>query len=147
MWATIKELAGAKTIQTPRTIIDGGATVTSPKQIANVLNERFVDKIETIRAGFTPPKIDPIELLRELAPRPDEELEIKEITLEETKKYIKNLKATNTTGYDRISSKILKLAIPIMSILITHAINSSLRENKFPESLKITRILPILNKK
>ena len=36
------------------------------------------------------------------------------------------------------------MAKPILAVLLTHAINCSLRSTKFPTSLKIARILPIL---
>ena len=55
-----------------------------------------------------------------------------------------NLKNSNTAGYDKKTSRILKMGSPIISILLTHAINTSIRENKFPETLKIARVLPIL---
>ena len=54
------------------------------------------------------------------------------------------MKNTNSVGYDRISARILKLSVEISSILITHAINVSIREGVFPSALKIARVIPIL---
>ena len=54
------------------------------------------------------------------------------------------MKPTNNTGYDHITSRLLKLGIHIISVLLTHAINVSIRNNTFPTSQKIHRILPIL---
>ena len=88
MWGTIKELAGTKEITTPRTLITGGKQVTSPKEMADTLNEHFTEKIEEIRRKFTRPKMDPIMLLKKLLPRPETKFVLTEISIEETKKYI-----------------------------------------------------------
>ena len=64
---------------------------------------------------------------------------LKEITLEKTRNIIRDMKNTNTIGFDRISARIIKLSGEISSILITHAINVSIREAKFPSSMKIVK--------
>ena len=69
---------------------------------------------------------------------------LEETTVERTGEYIDKLKLSNTVGYDRIMSRTIKMAKSILAILLTHAINCSIRQCQFPSSLKILRILPIL---
>ena len=112
--------------------------------IAQILQIHFINKIIQIRNNFKPPHMDPIYLLKRLIVKPLSQLKLKEITLEETKKIIKAMKASNTVGFDRISSKVLKLSLDLSAVLLTHAINVSIRTSTFPEALKVARVLPIL---
>lgn len=58
-------------------------------------------------------------------------------------KIIRNLKQTNSTGYDGINTKIIKKsAIPIV-IPLTHIINLSLVQGKFPTELKRSVVKPL----
>ena len=144
MWSSLKELAGQDKITTPRTIIHEGDTVTSPKELAEILNNHFIETVKTTREEFPDPRMSPIEILEKTMPRPDTTLKIKETTVEKTRKYINESKSTNTLRFDRITSRIIKMSAPIMSVILTHAINCSIRRKKFPKVLKISRILPIL---
>ena len=51
---------------------------------------------------------------------------------------------SNTVGFDNISMSIIKIIPDVLAIYIMHGINSSIRQEIFPDILKITRILPIL---
>ena len=143
-WYTIKNLAQENKTTTPSRILDKGAYITSPKEIANSLQDFFIDKIIKIREGFTPPTVAAREILRRISVPPKTRFILREITLEETKECIRSLKSSNTVGFDRVTSRFLKLTISIISVIIMHAINSSIRENKFPDAVKIARVLPIL---
>ena len=144
LWNSLKNLMSANKIQTPRRLNISGETITSPKKISELMQNFFIEKINMIKETFVPATVDPIYLLSKLIPKPDTEFKLKEITIKETKDIIRTMKNTNTVGFDRISSRVLKLSIDICSILITHAINVSIRESKFPSSMKIARVIPIL---
>ena len=144
MWQSLQDLMYKNWIQTPRRLNYQGQTITSPKEIAQKMCKFFIKKVMKIREKFTKPSMDPIRLLRILIPRPKSEFHMEEITIEETRKIIMAMKNTNTVGFDRISAKILKLSVEISSILITHAINVSIREGILPSAVKIARVVPIL---
>ena len=144
MWTLIKNLANMNLIQTPRKLLEEGKIQTSLKMIAQILQIHFINKIIQIRNKFKPPHMDPIYLLKRLIVKPLSQFKLKEITLEVTKKIIKAMKASNTVGFDRISSKVLKLSLDLSAVLLTHAINVSIRTSTFPEALKVARVLPIL---
>ena len=52
MWNTIKDIAGKKEYTIPKRIIHKGEFHTSQKRIANLMNEFFIEKIDTIEKGF-----------------------------------------------------------------------------------------------
>ena len=82
---------------------------TDMKMISNISNNYFIQKIKNIRKTFTQSDNDPLEILKILKPRNKNEFKIPFITIGETKKIIKELKSSNSTGYDDINSKILKI--------------------------------------
>ena len=59
---------------------------------------------------------------------------------------IKNLKSKSSFGHDNISTKILLKLLPILCQPVTLIINQSLRTGKFPDRLKIAKIIPVYKK-
>jgi hypothetical protein len=60
---------------------------------------------------------------------------------------INNLKSKNSSGYDGISNKLLKLSSQSISRLLSYIINKSLIKGVYPERLKYTIIKPKLKKR
>ena len=129
--------------QVPSSIMYNNMKVTSPKEIANIACDYFCEKLNLIKASFTPSNIDPMDILTKLRPRVQNDLNIPYINISQTKKIIKSLKNSNCTGYDDISFKILKKLNDRISSHICHLINSILFTQTFPDIYKISRILPI----
>ena len=59
---------------------------------------------------------------------------------------IQNCRTKNSSGHDRISSKLLKHLAPILAKPLSLTINQSLNTGIFPDQLKIAKILPIHKK-
>ena len=144
MWNTIKDIAGKKEYTIPKRLIHKGEFHTSQKRIANLVNEFFIENIDTIEKGFSEPKLDPLYFLRKVIPKPESTFILPEITLKDTTEIIKNAKNSNTKGFDNISMSLLKINPEIVAIFITHAINTSIRTGIFPECMKVARIVPLL---
>ena len=142
MWNTLKAMFNKNESVTPQRIIKDGEQISSPKCIANIMNDHYIDKVEKIRAEFTPGNVDPIELLSKLTPKPSSSFSLKMASPDEIKKIIEQSKPTNTVGYDRISSRMIKLVPDIIHIHITHAINASISCNQFPYALKYQGYFP-----
>ena len=53
------------------------------------------------------------------------------------------MKTSNSRGYDKINSRLLKEIPHISALFITHLTNSIIRTSRFPKCLKTTWILPI----
>ena len=146
MWKVIKQETNQDQTSLPRRINVDGISYTSSKKIADKYNDFIKEKIEKLRATFKDSKVDPIEILEYIIPRPNTTFKLPEITIPETEKLIKDMKCNNTVGHDGISSRMLKAIPDLTAIHLTHAINISIRESIFPEILKVSRILPISKK-
>ena len=81
--------------------VHDGKVITSPKDIANIANAHYINKIKKLNMAMSHEKRDPIAPLSQLIPRyQSTEFKIKFISLKE------NLKNTKSTGDDAISKKI-----------------------------------------
>jgi hypothetical protein len=61
----------------------------------------------------------------------------------EIKYIIKTLKTKNSTGYDGISSRILKSCVDVISKPLSHISNESFKQSIYPERLKYALVRPI----
>ena len=83
-WKFLRKFNNKNNQQIQNNISHNGKQVTSPKEIANIANNFFVNKIIQIREKFTNFNIDPIELLESLIPRNKNEFKIPKITIAQT---------------------------------------------------------------
>ena len=68
-------------------------------------------------------------------------------SIPEITKIITNLKQSNSVGWDKIPTTILKFNINILAPMLSNLINKSLAMGHFPKPLKRAKILPIFKNK
>jgi len=68
------------------------------------------------------------------------------VTEKEVEKIIMSFDNKYSSGYDEIPIVVIKYALPHIIKPLTHVINSSLICGKFPENLKVARVIPIFKK-
>jgi hypothetical protein len=71
------------------------------------------------------------------------EMKLIPITEAEIKNILKTLKPKNSTGYDGISSRILKYCIDEISKPLGHIYNVSFKQGIYPERMKYASLRPI----
>ncbi|KAI0238435.1 hypothetical protein LSAT2_010850, partial [Lamellibrachia satsuma] len=64
----------------------------------------------------------------------------------DTKNIINNLKSKRSMGIDNISSILLKASVNVIAKPLTSIINQSLLSGKFPQKLKIAKVIPVHKK-
>ena len=137
LWTTVKELTNTSTKTPPRHIIHENSVITSLRKIANVANQHFINKIKKIRSKFTSSNLTHIQILEQLINKPKSKFKIPYITVKQTKKLIRNMKSSNSTGNDLFSMKIYKLINSRISPHIAHLINCIIKTGVYPKILKI----------
>ena len=65
---------------------------------------------------------------------------------QEIKKIVSSLKNTNSSGYDEVTNRLLKLSLPYIVSPLTHICNSALSSGVFPNRLKYATVMPIHKK-
>ena len=142
-WRLLKSLNNSQKQQIPHVISHKGDKITSPKEIAKIANDHYIDKIQDIRKKLEVDENDPIELLNSLIPKNLNSFSIPFITVKQTSDLIKKAKNSNSTGYDSISNNILKKIEYKIAPFIAHLINCIILHSRFPSIYKLTKILPI----
>jgi hypothetical protein len=70
-------------------------------------------------------------------------MKIKSLSTKEVENIIKSLKLKSSSGYDGISTKILKLSSLFISSPLTYVCNKSTAQGIFPDNLKYSEIKPL----
>ena len=116
------------------------------KQIANKFNDYF-NTIGTNMAG-TIENItnDNIIFSDYLKSNIDTSFEFQLVNEEDVKRTILNLNSKPSSGYNNISTILLKKLEPLITSSLTLIINQSLKTGIFPSKLKLAKIIPIYKK-
>ena len=73
-------------------------------------------------------------------------INLKSISTKEAENIIKSLKPKNSSGYDGICIKLIKISSPIVSSPLVHICNESLYSVIFPDHLKYAVVEPLFKK-
>lgn len=143
-WGLIRKARdGHQNFENHRLFADGGVVVDDPTTVANLFNDFFVDApleiYNNIQAPMDGGCMGPgLQKNFYLFPYAEDEL-ISLIT--------KKLKTKSSSGPDAIPSSLVKKIFPAISAPLCHIINISFSSGTFPDSLKVTKIIPVLKKK
>ena len=135
---------------TPNIISYNNKIHTKPRDIANALNDAFLQKVQDLRAkvdGNT--EIDPKERLQKfLDKREDEipEFSIKKISKQKLRKLLKKRKGNRSCGIDYIDGYSIKLAAPLIEDILLHLVNLSIETSLFPSLWKVNKVSPQFKK-
>ena len=141
-WKTINSLLGKQNkITNVNELIIDDKKVTSPSDIAESFNEYFseigpklADNIDQNNSNCFQQYIKKAE---------SEFATFEPVTVNHVFHLLSKLQSTKATGIDKISSKIIKIAAPIISNSLTHIFNQSITLCSFPNEWKIAKVTPI----
>ena len=128
----------------PVMIIKDGKTYTKPAEVANVVMDSLIDKVEKIREEVKGDHYEAIKTYKHVIPRVESEMRFKRRTVIQVYEAIMKQKSTNSKGNDEITPRILKMMPHYSAIAICHLFNNIIRTGIFPSGLKTSRITPLL---
>ena len=147
-WNVVNKVFKTDSRQEKITLKVNETKIDNPKDVANVLNNAFVDKIERLRRGLKVERdrsfLDP---LHNSVSSECNKFKLKTVTESQVVKAVKKLKSKKSSGLDDISSKVIKSCIEVIKVPLTRCINSSIVCGKFPEALKVAKVTPIFKNK
>jgi len=145
-WVTIKEIIGKNSKKTaiPDYFKIDDVCVSNKTKIVNEFNRYFSSIGPQLASKIAPP---PNKHFSDYLQNPFPcNFSFSDVTESTISKIIDSLKPKSSSGYDRISSILLKkIKSPLISPLV-FLVNQSLNSGIFPDSLKIAKILPIHKK-
>ena len=125
----------------PETFLKNGTAVNRSKNIANAFNNYFVNvgpnlanNIKNINATSAESYLNK-QNINSIFLRPTDQNEILKI--------ISEMKNKHSSGYDDISSTVLKRTYKYILVPLQHIINTSIEKGSFPDKMKIAKIVPI----
>ena len=142
-WRNINEKLNItkKSHNFPETFLKNGTAVNGSKNIANAFNNYFVNvgpnlanNIKNINATSAESYLNK-QNINSIFLRPTDQNEILKI--------ISEMKNKHSSGYDDISSTVLKRTYKYILVPLQHIINTSIEKGLFPNKMKIAKIVPI----
>ena len=118
--------------------------VTEPQIITNSFNNFFCEVGEQLADKFDNVNIsEHKKFLKDPAPQ---SIFLHNTNVTEIINTVRNLKNSNSTGHDEISTKFIKLSLPILAPALVKIFNLSLSSGIYPDRLKIAKVIPIFKK-
>ena len=142
IWKLAKGKLGIDRLQdslTDKLLLENGNEITGDQNMANVLNEYFINVGHDITKLLNP-STSHKHYMRNVTTVP---FSFRQITDNETKKIIYSMENKVTEGLDSMSNKLIKLIAPSIIRPLTRIINLSLTEGIFPDNMKIAKTIPL----
>jgi hypothetical protein len=119
----------------------------NPHIIANAFNTYFLSVAENLtKNAHTTNNIDPLTYLQQNSNHTFTPMILKNTTTYEIDKIIHSIKSKDSSGYDEISSKILKISAHYVLSPLTFIFNKILTTGVFPERMKFSEVKPLYKK-
>ena len=116
--------------------------ISDPKQIADAFNDFVVNIGDT-----APLNANPIADFEQYMPaKPNCNGKFQSVTVDNVSRIIDSLKPKTSSGVDCISNNLIKYVKDVIKEPLTVIINQILNVGIFPDSLKISKVIPIYKK-
>ena len=131
--------------------IDGN-TISDHQEIANAFNKYFLTVAENINMKQNAPSSQnldnatPLHYLTQAFKHPFPSLNLRSVSTKEIEEIIKFLKPKNSSGYDGITTKLIKISTSFISSPLTYICNKSLSSGIFPDRMKYAVVKPLFKK-
>ena len=145
VWKTAKSFMGWKSSGTPTQIKINNKLITSPKKIAQKMNEYFLEKVDKIRASMPDSEMWTSKIKSKMENRTTE-LNFRHVTVQKVRKLLKSLSSSRSTGVDELDNFSVKLAADYIAQPLHHIVTLSLLQQKFPTAWKYSKVLPLHKK-
>jgi hypothetical protein len=147
IWQIINEERGItkNDIDIQAMMLDKKITM-NQKEIAEILNNYFLSIATRSRVNNNidiDTNVDAsIKYVRDTFSTPFTKMKWRYTTSQEIEKIIKSFKTKNSSGYDEITSRIIKASLPYITSPLTVICNVVLRYSVFPDTLKYAVVKP-----
>ena len=118
---------------------------TKAKDLARVMNEYFISKVQTIVNGLKDVPSD-LNGCKKVMEGRNISLSMKFVTVAKVRKLLVSLKNKTSTSIDQLDNYSVKLAADYIAGPLHHVITLSIMQQKFPSGWKLTKIVPLHKK-
>ena len=147
LWNLVNEITNVdKTPDTIDLIKTHNSIIKEKQEIVNEFGNYFKTAATNLTANLTTNMATSNNNYKEYLTTPTYNWGFTEVDRQDVLKIIKSLKNKKSSGYDGISNKILETIGDIISDPIAKLFNKSLETGKFPDILKVAKVIPIHKK-
>ena len=145
-WNHIRSCLGWTSGGPPTRLHQDGVLHTKPSNMAKIMNNFFVTKVQNLRRNIPHSNLNPLNLVRKLMQGRQCSFDLQPVHPGVISKIIKKLKSSKSCGIDNIDSYVIKLAEDELLPPITHLVNLSLKYKIFPNQWKLAKVIPLHKK-
>ena len=147
-WINVKKWLGWRSTSQPEQLRDSerGNLSVGALRNCNIMNNFYLEKVRKIKQDMPETEGDPcLELGHMIKFNVNEENEFKlsSVSPEKVLETAKKMKKSVSMGRDDIPADLFLIALPHMLSAVTHLINLSIRDAKFPDLWKTSKICPL----
>ena len=146
IWKVVNDIIAPKS-ETSWKLNEAGKILEDKKEIAEVFNEFFVEKIEKLKKNIDKKYLEePLEKLKKKMDNKNLKFTLKTVTEKKVRKAMLSLRKKKSSGKDGISQEQIILATDTLVIPLTRLINTSITTGEFPAEWKEAMVTPLLKK-
>jgi hypothetical protein len=152
-WNIVKTITNNKNTINNITLMNINNKLSNPLTIADAFNTYFSSAAENLliknfsgKTNNNNNNIDPLTYLRQNFSQSFSLIKFNNTTTHGIGKIIHSIKCKDSSGYDEISSKILKTSTPYVLSPLTFIFNKILSTGVFPERFKFSEVKPLYKK-
>ena len=144
-WKSVKKFMDWKDSGSPKQIVVDNVVYKKAADVAMLLNEFFVSKINSLRSRF---QNQPLNLVgcKKAMNRKRCSLSLSYVSVHKVEKYLKGIKPSKAIAVDGLDAFSLKLAAKLIAKPIHHIISLSLMQQRVPSLWKHSKIIPLHKK-
>ena len=148
-WLNVKKWVGWKTSSQPEQLRDPerqNCLSLGAKNNCRIMNRYYLNKVKKIKETMPEVEGDPCHILDKVLGNgndEEEKFDLQPVSPEIVLKTAKKMRKTKSMGRDDMPADLFFLALPHILSAVTHLINLSLRDKRFPKSWKISKICPL----
>ena len=143
VWAKLNETSGRNMgFSEPITIVQDGKEINNPKEIAQIFNVFYQNKVKNIIDNLPTATEPPVR-----GPKPGVIFKFHKVGVKEVRKHIYSLNNSRATGHDGISNVLIKAGIIVIAPILTRIINNCIRTSSFPETWKVGKVAVVYKNK
>ena len=143
VWKNVKGILNWQSSGSPSKLFYKGKLRTKAQDVADSQNEFFIEKVNSIRSNLSDPTGDPLSKLKALMTGRQCSFQLDPVHPDQVDKIISSLSNSKATGLDNIDTSTLKLVRSEIIPAVTHIINLSITNKKFPTSWKSSKVIPL----
>ena len=144
LWSNVKGWLNWSSVSSPTKLFNEGSIETSPRRLATIMNNFYINKVNQIRENLPYSNIDPLQQLRQMRNGSNSLFTLQPVHPELVCKIIGELRNSKSTGLDNIDTFVLKIVRNEITPAVTHIVNLSINSSTFPTLWKHAKVIPLL---